>query len=261
MTIMKKHAFTLWLTIVGLLMFCINTSIADAGGVPTDTTITTSFDASMDLTPYLMNGCKKIRLDWVVEGNDTLYTYNNCGAIVKVTTGKVKWLSNFGSAMERQAFASKWLGRRAMYAALGAAGYDNRQADSLTRAIEKVVNSNADSRPLISRVMANSPNAKRLLALEEQDKSFEKRLKDIETSLNDSTVVTQLEFREELVDVWTSMETVGTFAKAADEQLSKTRGHSWTKTKRKHGLTIVHEAPVQEANARSEAMPKPRHRL
>ncbi len=247
---MKKHMFTYRLAMIILIVFGLS-NIATAGGTPTDSTLTTSFDKV--LTPWLMKGQQKtVQLDWSVEGQDTLYSYvNNCGAVVTVKTGNVKWLMN-ANTTTRQVYHDKWMDLRTWYGVIKGYGYeDKRQIDSLARVVVTTIHGKLDSRPLITSIYTNSPNAKRLSQLESDVAQIKTQL-----GTRDSLMATKAELNAIMDVAQESFQTVGSFIQAVDAHLSASRGHAWTKTKREHEITI--QQPEPEGKTTAEAMPKPR---
>ncbi|MBP9801970.1 hypothetical protein KBC40_00070 [Patescibacteria group bacterium] len=262
---MKNHTSYIWMALIAIMtLITSNISQADAD----DSNLTkTNPDSSAtmaswaptkpEMAPWLVKWnnkgqpIKQYRLTFEVSNGDTVYYKGDC----KIEDNRVCWYPKFTTAAAQQSNHIQWMGRRAMYAALGSAGYTAvngytpAQVDSLSRAIERVVNSKQDSRPMIAQIMANSPNAQRLLALEEKDKELDGRLQVLENKDWTPTPIDMNGFvgRGEFInsetrnsELWCMQDTMNTLLNtglaAVDEQLSTTRGKRWEQMKVKHGV-------------------------
>lgn len=265
---MKSNTST-WLVVLIITIFGLtNIHPAIAGGTKLrnnnpDSSATKASWASTapEMTAWLVkwdekgNVVKQYTLSVEISGNDTTFFSRECGC--KIEASRVRWYPKFNNANDERVYMAQKTANNALYASFKSDEYSPKEADALYR---KTFKMNGQARwQFIDSLLTNSPRSKRLARLESDVTQLTADVAQIKAQLGDSTLVTKMEFQTELVDVWSSMETVGTFAKAADEQLSKSRGHSWTQIKRRYGLMIVHDAPKETTAA--EAMPTPRRRL
>ncbi|MCB9802723.1 hypothetical protein H6761_01725 [Candidatus Nomurabacteria bacterium] len=243
----RIHSFCL------LMLLCISAAFADAYEEPIkntnpDTTATTaSWEANtLPMEPWLIkwdaNGqpVKTHRLSFEISGSDTLYYKGDC----LIEDQRVRWYPK--SLQDNRMHSAYWTARRSMYAALLVAGYQAREADSLCRTLQPVIDGQKDSRPLLNQIMAAAPNIHKLNMLEHELLAMQQQMVTVDM------------LNEFAGDIDAALSEHVNFAETVDDFLNQTRGKKWGRAKRAHSLFLTSAPPSEERCLPStEEMPMP----